>query len=100
MHDLLFHLSLQDSPIKLRCSPLGQWHLRADATSRMPPLLPTHPLIGLLSPSSSGSATTTAALDDSSLDPHSGESELLLASCRGRCSTVLNVPTGLVLTME
>ncbi|KAL5112123.1 hypothetical protein TcWFU_005334 [Taenia crassiceps] len=40
----------QDSPIKLRCSPSGQWHLHADSTPRMPPLPTTHPLVSLFLP--------------------------------------------------
>ncbi|KAL5964349.1 hypothetical protein TSMEX_007917, partial [Taenia solium] len=62
----------QDSPIRLRCSPLGQWHLHADSATRMPPLPTTHPLVSLflpltplptLSPMSTA-VTTTTVLED------------------------------------
>ncbi|VDL92182.1 unnamed protein product [Schistocephalus solidus] len=33
----------QDSPIKLQCTPMGQWHLRAD--SFLPPFASNHPLL-------------------------------------------------------
>nr|VZI25418.1 unnamed protein product [Spirometra erinaceieuropaei] len=33
----------QDSPIKLKCTPMGQWHLRAE--SFLPPFSSTHPLL-------------------------------------------------------
>ncbi|VDM25332.1 unnamed protein product [Hydatigera taeniaeformis] len=61
----------QDSPIKLRCSPLGQWHLHADSTPRMPPLSITHPLVSLflpLSPLSTSSSASTAATTATGLE--------------------------------
>lgn len=62
----------QDSPIKLRCTPLGQWHLHADSTPRMPPLPATHPLVSLFSPPTllptpptlPSVATTAAVVED------------------------------------
>ncbi|VDN41222.1 unnamed protein product [Dibothriocephalus latus] len=78
-----------DSPIKLKCLPMGQWHLRAD--SFLPPFSSNHPLLACRrqdsAKSSSAAATTASTVDTTATTTisHVEADESTWDSRAGRC---------------